>query len=70
MTSIESKKIDLVENGAELRPARREDIPSGTLRLGIDVGSTTVKLAVLDEVDLLGLNRGHAVSKSFIRAQP
>ena len=49
MTSIESKKIDLVENGAELRPARREDIPSGTLRLGIDVGSTTVKLAVLDE---------------------
>ena len=45
------KDIELVENGAELRPAEDVDLSGAQLRLGIDVGSTTVKLAVIDDED-------------------
>ncbi len=48
MTEI-TNAIELVENGAELRPAEARDWASAHLRLGIDVGSTTVKLAVIDD---------------------
>ncbi|MCH4181397.1 MAG: acyl-CoA dehydratase activase-related protein [Atopobiaceae bacterium] len=41
--------IDLVADGAELKPAHEVDLGHADLRLGIDVGSTTVKLAVIDE---------------------
>ncbi len=41
--------VELVEDGAELRPADAAQIAGRSLRLGIDVGSTTVKLAVIDE---------------------
>ncbi|MBE6480231.1 MAG: CoA activase, partial [Olsenella sp.] len=44
-----TKTIDLVEDGAELRPASARDWTGENLRLGIDVGSTTVKLAVIDD---------------------
>ena len=40
---------NLIEDGAELKPAEKIDLAGKTLRLGIDVGSTTVKLAVIDE---------------------
>ena len=43
--------IELVENGAELKPANSADFSHANLRLGIDVGSTTVKLAVIDDRD-------------------
>ncbi len=46
-----ARGIELVANGAELRPARTTDFSRAQLRLGIDVGSTTVKLAVIDERD-------------------
>ena len=46
-----ARGIELVENGAELRPANKTDFSRAQLRLGIDVGSTTVKLAVIDERD-------------------
>ena len=46
-----ARGIELVANGAELRPARPTDFSRAQLRLGIDVGSTTVKLAVIDERD-------------------
>ena len=41
--------IELVQDGAELMPAEKADLSGRRLRLGIDVGSTTVKLAVIDE---------------------
>ena len=40
--------VELRADGAELKPARRVDFRHAHLRLGIDVGSTTVKLAVID----------------------
>ncbi|MBR3327347.1 MAG: 2-hydroxyacyl-CoA dehydratase [Atopobiaceae bacterium] len=40
--------VRLVEDGAELKPAHMVDFSHANLRLGIDVGSTTVKLAVID----------------------
>ena len=40
--------VALVQNGAELKPAHPVDLSHAHLRLGIDVGSTTVKLAVID----------------------
>ena len=40
--------VPLVADGAELKPAKRIDFTHANLRLGIDVGSTTVKLAVID----------------------
>ncbi len=46
-----ARGIELVANGAELRPAHPTDFSRAQLRLGIDVGSTTVKLAVIDERD-------------------
>ena len=45
--------LELVEEGAELRPAHKVDLSHSQLRLGIDVGSTTVKVAVIDERDRL-----------------
>lgn len=41
--------LELVADGAELKPATGTDLSDRRLRLGIDVGSTTVKLAVIDE---------------------
>ena len=41
--------IELVQDGAELYPAQALDLTGMRLRLGIDVGSTTVKLAVIDD---------------------
>ncbi len=46
-----ARGIELIANGAELRPAHPTDFSRAQLRLGIDVGSTTVKLAVIDERD-------------------
>ncbi len=43
------RPIDLMANGAELRPRTPVDLSHAQLRLGIDVGSTTVKLAVIDD---------------------
>ncbi len=43
------KDIELVQNGAELSPKAPLDLLQRNLRLGIDVGSTTVKLAVIDD---------------------
>ncbi|MDO4798635.1 MAG: acyl-CoA dehydratase activase-related protein [Coriobacteriales bacterium] len=40
--------VPLVADGAELKPAHPADFGHAYLRLGIDVGSTTVKLAVID----------------------
>lgn len=40
--------VALVAEGAELKPAHPADFRHAHLRLGIDVGSTTVKLAVID----------------------
>ncbi len=40
--------IALIQDGAELKPAGPVDLRHADLRLGIDVGSTTVKLAVID----------------------
>ena len=44
-----SPKFELVENGAELAPNVPLDLSQAHLMLGIDVGSTTVKLSVIDE---------------------
>ena len=49
----ETREFALKADGAELRPAKRTDFAHADLRLGIDVGSTTVKLAVIDERDRL-----------------
>ena len=46
-----ARGIELIENGAELRPANTTDFSRANLRLGIDVGSTTVKLSVIDDHD-------------------
>lgn len=43
-----AKPVELRQLGAELYPANRIDLSHMDLRLGIDVGSTTVKLAVID----------------------
>ncbi len=45
--------VELKQNGAELSPKNPIDLSHAHLRLGIDVGSTTVKLAVIDENDNL-----------------
>ena len=45
--------IELVQFEAELRPKNPIDLSHAHLRLGIDVGSTTVKLAVIDDNDNL-----------------
>ena len=44
-----SPKFELLENGAELAPNVPLDLSQAHLMLGIDVGSTTVKLSVIDE---------------------
>ena len=43
-----AEPLELTQNGAELYPATPHDFTGADLRLGIDVGSTTVKLAVID----------------------
>ena len=43
-----AEPLELTQNGAELYPATPQDFTGADLRLGIDVGSTTVKLAVID----------------------
>ena len=53
-SSIKAEKaarqaLELKQEGAELSPARPYDLTYAHLRLGIDVGSTTVKLAVLND---------------------
>ena len=45
--------LALKQDGAELSPAHVTDFSHAHLRLGIDVGSTTVKLAVIDDNDNL-----------------
>lgn len=45
--------IELAQDGAELSPKSPCDLSHAHLRLGIDVGSTTVKLAVIDDNDHL-----------------
>ncbi len=49
MTDRQQPAYQLEEVGAELRPPKGCDLSGRALRLGIDVGSTTVKLAVIDE---------------------
>ncbi|WP_058271008.1 2-hydroxyacyl-CoA dehydratase [Olsenella massiliensis] len=44
-----ARPVTLRQLGAELYPAHPIDLSHARLRLGIDVGSTTVKLAVIDE---------------------
>ena len=81
-SSIKAEKaarqaLELKQEGAELSPARPYDLTYAHLRLGIDVGSTTVKLAVIDDNDNLiyaNYERHHtdvrATAKElFIRAQ-
>lgn len=46
--SAARRSIRLRQDGAELSPAAQVDFGHAQLRLGIDVGSTTVKLAVID----------------------
>ncbi len=51
---IEARQpLTLVQRGAELLPKGPVDLTHAHLRLGIDVGSTTVKLAVIDDNDNL-----------------
>ena len=57
-SSIQAEKaarrpLALKQDGAELSPANPADFSHAHLRLGIDVGSTTVKLAVIDDNDNL-----------------
>ena len=52
--------VELEQKGAELRPAKALDLSHTNLRLGIDVGSTTVKLAVIDD-------GGHIVYANYQR---
>ena len=47
------QSIQLKQQGAELVPRSPVDLSRANLRLGIDVGSTTVKLAVIDDNDHL-----------------
>ncbi|HIU24652.1 MAG TPA: 2-hydroxyacyl-CoA dehydratase [Candidatus Coprovicinus avistercoris] len=51
--STAAHPLKLVADGAELKPANPVDFSHAHLRLGIDVGSTTVKLAVIDEANHL-----------------
>ncbi|OUO45240.1 CoA activase [Olsenella sp. An285] len=51
--ALAAKPLELKQEGAELSPARPTDFSHAHLRLGIDVGSTTVKLAVIDDADNL-----------------
>ena len=44
-----SANFNLIADAAELRPEGDIDLAGRKLRLGIDVGSTTVKLAVIDD---------------------
>ncbi|MEE1274368.1 MAG: acyl-CoA dehydratase activase-related protein [Olegusella sp.] len=63
--------ISLVERGAELVPKHRTDLRHAHLRLGIDVGSTTVKLAVIDDNNNLvyaNYERHHTDVKATARA--
>ena len=63
--------IHLVQRGAELVPAHRIDLSHARLRLGIDVGSTTVKLAVIDANDHLvyaNYERHHTDVKATARS--
>ena len=46
--SAAKPSVALTADGAELKPQGRVDFMHANLRLGIDVGSTTVKLAVID----------------------
>ena len=46
---MNNEKIELIHNGAELAPAQPVDLTDAHLMLGIDVGSTTVKLSIIDE---------------------
>ena len=52
--------IELVQHGAELSPKHPINLSHARLRLGIDVGSTTVKLSVIDE-------RGNLVYANYER---
>ena len=69
--------IALRQDGAELSPAKPADFSHAKLRLGIDVGSTTVKLAVIDSNDHLvyaNYERHHTDVRAtarelFVRAQ-
>ncbi len=71
------RPLELKQDGAELSPAHPYDLSYAHLRLGIDVGSTTVKLAVIDDNDNLiyaNYERHHtdvrATAKElFVRAQ-
>lgn len=45
--------FELIEDGAELHPTQPLDARQQNLRLGIDVGSTTVKVAVIDDKNQL-----------------
>lgn len=47
--AAQKKPLQLRQLGAELVPLYRTDLSHAHLRLGIDVGSTTVKLAVIDD---------------------
>ena len=51
--STAAHPLALRADGAELRPANACDFSHAHLRLGIDVGSTTVKLAVIDDASHL-----------------
>ena len=55
--STAAHPLKLVADGAELKPANPVDFSHAHLRLGIDVGSTTVKLAVIDEANHLCLRQ-------------
>ena len=69
--------IELTQDGAELSPKNPCDLSHAHLRLGIDVGSTTVKLAVIDDNDHLvyaNYERHHtdvrATAKAALRPRP
>ena len=51
--ALSHQPISLKQVGAELIPRSPVDLTHANLRLGIDVGSTTVKLAVIDDNDNL-----------------
>ena len=50
---VATQPLELTQEDAELYPAHPVDLSDAHLRLGIDVGSTTVKLAVIDDNDNL-----------------
>ena len=66
-----NRGIELAQRGAELYPKNPVDLRHAHLRLGIDVGSTTVKLAVIDENDTLvyaNYERHHTDVRATARA--